>query len=446
MLGGPAGLLINTNTGVITWTPTEAQAGTTNLITTLVTDYSPSAVNAQRLSAANSFSVVVLGRPVITLDAAVLVAEDFLPLNNTIDPDETVTMLFALKNVGGVNTSNLVVTLLQTNGVLLASSPQSYGVLPAGGPAVSRPFTFTAAGLCGGTITPTLKLQDQLATYSALSASFTMGQAAIILSENFDTVSSPALPSGWATSASGAQSRWVTSSTLGDTLPNAAFSACTNKVGINELVSPPITLPLGLTQLSFRNRYDLEYDSQNSTVGYDGGVLEIKIGADAFKDILAAGGSFASGGYNRVISASYNSPLANRQAWSGNPGAYVTTLVNLPAAAAGKTIQFRWQCGMDNGGTSRTGWRIDTIKLSGYVCAIIPPPPVIKTVGLSNGTVTVTWSAVAGHTYRLQSIDGCTNTNWVDCSPEVHATGPTATATNATGSVMQQFYRVYLLP
>ena len=56
----PAGAAINTN-GVITWTPSTGQGPSTNTITTVVTDYNPWAVNAQHLSATNSFTVIVTG-------------------------------------------------------------------------------------------------------------------------------------------------------------------------------------------------------------------------------------------------------------------------------------------------------------------------------------------------------------------------------------------------
>jgi hypothetical protein len=51
--------VIDTN-GVITWTPTLAQAGTNYLFTTIVTDTNQWAVNAKSLSATNSFYVTVL--------------------------------------------------------------------------------------------------------------------------------------------------------------------------------------------------------------------------------------------------------------------------------------------------------------------------------------------------------------------------------------------------
>src|SRR5580765_2710572 len=60
-LTGPAGASIDAN-GIISWTPTAAQTQTTNLFTTVVTDYNSSAPPAlQHLSATNTFTVVVNG-------------------------------------------------------------------------------------------------------------------------------------------------------------------------------------------------------------------------------------------------------------------------------------------------------------------------------------------------------------------------------------------------
>ena len=86
--------------------------------------------------------------------------ESISPANNAPDPNETVTVDFAIKNVGGSDSTNLVATLQPTGGVAAPSGPQTYGVLTSNGPPVSRPFTFVATGSCGGTITATLQLQD----------------------------------------------------------------------------------------------------------------------------------------------------------------------------------------------------------------------------------------------------------------------------------------------
>src|SRR5262249_20907678 len=46
--------------GFITWIPTSGQVPSTNLFKVVVTDFNPSAVNAQHLSATNAFTVTVL--------------------------------------------------------------------------------------------------------------------------------------------------------------------------------------------------------------------------------------------------------------------------------------------------------------------------------------------------------------------------------------------------
>ena len=96
-------------------------------------------------------------------------------------------------------------------------------------------------------------------------------------------------------------------------------------------------------------------------------VLEISINGAPYQDILAAGGSFATGGYNGTISPSFGSPIAGRAAWTGNSGlGYITTTVNLPAAANGQLVRLKWRVATDvnNAGV---GVRIDTI--TGISCA-----------------------------------------------------------------------------
>jgi hypothetical protein len=212
-----------------------------------------------------------------------------------------------------------------------------------------------------------IKLLVGTTVTNAVISYYPVSAGSVVFTQNFDGVTVPALPSGWTTAASGAQTPWVTQNTVRDTAPNAAFSADPTTIGINELDSPVISIPAGSAsaQLSFANSYDLE--TGPGTDGYDGGVLEIRIGTNAFTDILSAGGSFVSGGYNSVIDTGYSNPLAGRQAWSGNSGGFISTVVNLPAAVSGQTIQLRWRCGTDDS-NGATGWRIDTIVLKASVC------------------------------------------------------------------------------
>lgn len=359
-------------------------------------------------SADQDFALVIYNaatttQPQITPNSATLMAESCQPASGSVDPGETVSFGFSLRNVGSANATNLVATLLATGGVTAPSGAQSYGALVAGGAAVTQAFSFTASGVCGGTITATLLLQDGGANLGTAAFTFQLGQSATIVSQNFDSVTAPALPTGWTSTSSGGQAAWTTIATTPDTSPNAAYSAEASSAGVNELVSPVITLPVGGAQLSFRQNYSLE---SSGTTAYDGGVLEIKIGSGAFTDILTAGGSFVSGGYSNTVSASYSNPLSNRACWSGNSGGYITTVANLPASAAGQAVQLRWRCGTDSS-TTASGWRVDGVTVSARVCCgdvqapLIITPPQSQTVQVgSNVTFTVLATGAAPISYQ----------------------------------------------
>jgi hypothetical protein len=78
--------------------------------------------------------------------------------------------------------------------------------------------------------------------------------------------------------------------------------------------------------------------------------------------------------------------------------------------------------------------------------ASVIPPPVIKSITVSNGIAVVTWSSVSNGIYRFQYIVDLGGTNWTDVLPDVQATGSTTMTTNATGNATQQFYRILVVP
>ena len=227
-------------------------------------------------------------------------------------------------------------------------------------------------------------------------------------------------------------------------MPNSAFSPDPASVGVNELVSPAIVLPNASVQLSFRNHYDLEAGS--GTKAYDGGVLEIKIGNGSFTDILAAGGTFVSGGYSHIISSSYNNPLAGRQAWSSSSGGFITTLVNLPAAALGQSIQLRWRCGSDQS-VSGNGWYIDTVSLYSRTCCLnsgVGSNPVLFSPRLTNGNFTFVLSGNPGNNYEIQTTTNFSN--WSAIATLTNATGQTAFSETNLPPSPSRAYRARLLP
>ncbi len=138
------------------------------------------------------------------------------------------------------------------------------------------------------------------------------------------------------------------------------------------MVTPVFRVNTANARLSFQNWYELETTFLRNRL-YDGSVLEIKIGNASWQDIIAAGGTFESGGYDGVIDSCCSNPLAGQMGWSGRSGPnqtseFITTAVRLPAAAAGQLVQLRWRIGTDIG-TFREGQYIDDLEVTdGYVC------------------------------------------------------------------------------
>jgi hypothetical protein len=318
-----------------------------------------------------AYNVTEVAQPVIATAGANITVEGCSPPDGAIDPGETVTVSFSLQNVGTLNNTNLVATLQATGGVILPTGPVTYGVVTAGGAAVSGSFSFAASASVplGSTLTATLQLQDGANNLGTVAFTFTAGVQVVVLSENFDGVVAPALPAGWTTAlivgTPGTDAVWTTTSSTSNTSPNSATTNDPGHVTDKVLISPSVAITTASAQLTFQNNYDLE--SGSGTTAFDAGVLEIKIGAGAFTDILSAGGSFVTGGYNHTVSSSFSNPLAGRQAWSGNSNGFVSTVVNLPASAAGQTIQLRWRVASDTS-VGITGQFIDTVQITdGYM-------------------------------------------------------------------------------
>jgi subtilisin-like proprotein convertase family protein len=146
----------------------------------------------------------VPGTPVPQGAGSAVTAESCSPANGAIDPDEQVTVDFALVNAGSGDTTDLVATLLPTGGVQQPSGPQTYGVVQAGAPAVSRSFTFVPAGTCGGNVTATLQLQDGEVDLGTLSFNLRLGGTASASYGPFANASLIRIPAGAPTSTSGA--------------------------------------------------------------------------------------------------------------------------------------------------------------------------------------------------------------------------------------------------
>ncbi len=98
--------------------------------------------------------------------------------NGVINPGDTVTIMLALRNSAGTNTTaNFQATLLATNGILAPSpsTPVTYGVLVTNGPSVARQFQFSVGGTNGSLVSATLHMQDGAKDLGFANFNFILG-------------------------------------------------------------------------------------------------------------------------------------------------------------------------------------------------------------------------------------------------------------------------------
>jgi N-acetylneuraminic acid mutarotase len=337
------------------------------------------------------------------------VSDNGTPANNVPDPGETVTVSLDLHNGGGASTgSNVTATLANTGGITNPSGPQNYGTI-ASGATVSRNFTFQvpANAPCGGQITLTFDVADG-STHYTVTKTYDLGVLQVTLSQNFDGVTPPALPAGWVQDQTvGTGITWVTTTTSPSSSPNAAFGNDVGSVNATALESPAFNVTSASARVSFKNSYNTE-----ST--FDGMVLEIKIGAGNWTDIVTAGGTFVSGDYNATISSSFQSPIAGRRAWSGNSNGYVNTVATLPASANGQSVQLRWLMASDESVSATGAWVDDVVISGGYLCSTVGGETVRSRADFDGDGKTdlSVFRPSQGVWYLLQTTAGFGGVNW----------------------------------
>lgn len=171
----------------------------------------------------------------------------------------------------------------------------------------------------------------------------------------------PGLPEGWTTTLDAAGNGWRVVDGDAHSGARALRIAEAETAGEASLISPPLTLAGDETELSFRQRWNLE------VAPYDGGVLEIAVDDGAYRDILDAGGQFVTGGYNDTLAGCCGgNPIGGRRAWSGGErDAFLTTRVSLPANLSGHRFRLRWRFATDSSvaAPAPNGWWIDTVRL-----------------------------------------------------------------------------------
>jgi hypothetical protein len=91
--------------------------------------------------------------------------------------------------------------------------------------------------------------------------------------------------------------------------------------------------------------------------------------------------------------------------------------------------------------------QVDDLRVGTTWADVTPPFLAILSIHRTPPSdVELTWSAVIGRTYRVQYKADLTDPDWTDLSPDVSASGNTASLTDISAAGSQRFYRVELLP
>ena len=295
-------------------------------------------------------------------------------VNNSPEPGETITINIGLRNEGRRDATNLTAELVGF-GISNVGQTQHYGPMPINGTEVLRPYNFTVSNsvVCGAVLNLRLRLRDGNEDIGTTDIFLQTGENVVAFSENFDRVSAPNLPADWTTTTSTNHQLWRTAANRQQSVPNSAFSPAPHQMGLNELVSPLFEIKSENAELSFRNWYELETTFLRNRL-YDGSVLEIKYGEGEWVDILTAGGSFLSGGYDGVIDTCCSNPLGGRSGWSGRSGQeqtsiFITSRVRLPESASGQNVRLRWRIGTDIGSFREGQYIDDLVVTDGFACS-----------------------------------------------------------------------------
>ena len=374
---------------------------------------------------------------------------------NWVHPGDLVTLDIPLQSIITEDAVNLTARVLNTDDVTSRSGPQTYGRLTVNGPPVTRSFQMqigAAGAACGSIATVTLALEDEGGSLGNVTMSVRLGRPDQPFSENFEHTTPPALPTGWQVAHTGADAPWIiTTNRPPDEIPRrsppdavgldpdpsllppdvAAFAPAPAGVSDNSLTSPRFRVQGASARLAFRHAFDFEE-------GLDGGVLDISIGGQPFVDITRASATFADNGYSQRLTGS-TSPLAGRDAWSGNSGGWLMTLVDLPTAAVGQDVQLRWRAATD-AAVGGQGWFIGSVTITDYTC--LPPveSPVILRPRRISGSFAFDFATVAGRTYFVEYKNSLNDVSWRPLETVV-GNSVEHTILDGTGLGAQRFYR-----
>ncbi len=251
---------------------------------------------------------------------------------------------------------------------------------------------YSVSGLTGTTHTPTIDLQFGT-TYSWRVTSVNpcgAGPSSTVFS--FTTQDSPALcppnlapqalfdddlesgAAGWTSGGTG--DTWGLSGARTTSGANAFYAVDSDTLSDQQLVSPPIVLPMGESPLTLQFQNYQAFETPNGDGRcWDAGILEVTTDAGA-SWAQVPGTAMLTDPYDNVIwdDTPGNNPISldypgGAEAWCDVEQPFLESVVDIDAYA-GDTVQFRWRLGSD-GNTGNEGWYLDDVVVQSCVDATI---------------------------------------------------------------------------
>ena len=368
--------------------------------------------------------------PLVQLSGTSLVAESCVPTNGAVDPYETVTVNWSLINVGSAPTTNLVATLLATNGVYYPSAAQNYGAIPSGG-TVTRAFTFTPAGVCGGSVTGVVQLMDGAANMGSLAAVFPLGAVQTTVVTQVFNNAGPI--------------------TIVDYSSASPYPSAISVSGVSTPVTKVTATINGMTH-PYPDDVDVLLVGPNaqtvmlmSGCGWINGIVGVNL---TFDDAVS-GQLPSSVSEGQIVSGTFlPSNFYSDILLSPAPtGPYGTTLAPLAANPNGTWSLYVEDFAPGGAGSISGGWSLRFVTAGSTTnCCTTFPSPTLTTTTYSNSVVRFNWSAMPGLHYQVLYRTNLTVGAWQNLGSSILGTNTTMGITDIVSNSPIRFYRVLVGP
>jgi predicted nucleic acid-binding protein len=425
VLTGPTGSTIDTN-GVIRWTPTVGQVPGVYTFTTVVTDTNVYAVNAQDLSATNSFTVTVNAihnGPSLGVVSNQVVNELTLLTVTNAATDNDIPALSL--------TYTLTVTNALTGGVVTNASISTNGIISwtpteAQGPSTNTFTTIVSDGSLSATnsFTVTVNEVNTAPTLPVQSNRTLVGTQSLTVTNTASDSDIPINPLGY-----------VLTGPTGSTIDTNGVIRWTPTVGqvpgvytFTTVVTDTNVYAVNAQDLSATNSFTVTVQAIHN--GPSLGVVSNQVMNEL--TLLTVTNAATD---NDIPALPLTYTLVNPPAGAGISTNGIITWTPSQAQAPGSDVITTV---VSDGSLSATNSFVVTVNVTTNDFRIL-------SITITNGVATVTWTSVAGNYYRLQYKDSLKTTNWNSVTPDVQATNQTASATNVLGGAIQRFYRAMLV-